>query len=84
MTQETDAAKKKAAAEKKAVAAAKKKAAADAKKDCAKLKKENRTMILFHPTKGDIDFSTASKEFLLELSTTKGYEHLFEKPIKKK
>jgi len=49
-----------------------------------KLKKENMTMILPHPTKGVIDFSTASPKLLLELSKTKGYEHLFEKPIKKK
>jgi len=49
-----------------------------------KLKKENLTMKLFHPTKGEIDFSTADYKTLLALSKTKGYEHLFEKPIKKK
>jgi len=31
---------------------------------------------LFHPTKGEIDFSTADYKTLLALSKTKGYEHL--------
>jgi hypothetical protein len=43
-----------------------------------KLKKEYKTMKLFHPKKGEILLMSADEKTLNALSREKGYEHLFE------
>ena len=63
--------------------AQKKKATASVKHEVATLKKENLTMVLLHPTMGELDFVKTDPKILLELSKTKGYEHLFEIKNKK-